>query len=328
MIKKVLTIRKFDWIEALLQGEILERTPRSLWRHYPYDEYNSDHFVEAVVKVHQTYPFDLIKITPRSSFIIRDFGVLDEFVENKLGIPNYLNQVVRDPEDWYKLTPLDPQKGYLKQQADCLERIVAQLKPTQPVIQTIFSPLSQAKNLCGLGRLINHWQNHHDALMYGLEILTKSTIEFIKTITPWIDGIFYVIQECGVEELNQPSYVKICRDLDESILMTHGGQANMLHLHGKILNFKDYCSYPVTFLHWDERISHIPISEGKCYFPGIVSGGVDWPIDGWVNLEQLRKAGLDAVERIGRDRFLLSAGCVIPFNTDSLELNEFCQLSI
>ena len=324
----MVTTRKFSWIEALLQGEILERTPRALWRHYPFDEYNSDRFVDAVVKVHHTYPFDLIKITPRSSFIIRDFGILDEFVENKLGIPTYLNQVVRNPEDWYKLNPLDPQKGYLKQYADCLERIVTQLKPTVPIVQTIFSPLSQAKNLCGLARLIDHWQNHREALMYGLEILAESTISFIKTINPWIDGIFYVIQECGVEELTQPSYVKICRHLDESILMTQTGQVNMLHLHGKILNFKDYCSYPVTFLHWDERLSNIPLSEGKRYFQGIVSGGVDWPIDGWSNLDQFRKACLDAIERIGRDRFLLSAGCVIPFNADPMELNEFCNLLV
>lgn len=323
-----MTIRKFDWIESLLRGKTLDRVPRALWRHYPQEEYDSDRFVAAVVQFHQNYPFDMIKITPRSSFSIRDFGVLDEVIENKLGIPTYLNQVIGNPEDWYKLTPRDPHQGYLKQQADCVEQIVSQLKSSFPVLQTIFSPISQAKNLCGLSRLIDHWQNHHQALMYGLEILAESSRQFIQTISPWIDGLFYVTQECGVKEFNQPSYLKSCRHLDKSILESHPGQAHMLHLHGKILNFKDYCSYPVTFLHWDEETSGISLSEGKHYFPGIVSGGITWPLEGWSNLNVLKTTCQDVLERVGRDRLLLSAGCVIPYGTNPLELKEFSQISL
>jgi len=96
-----MTNRKFDWIEALLQGDKLERTPRFLWRHHPYDEYNSDRFVSAVVNFHRRYPFDVIKITPRSSFGLRDLGALNEFVGNKLGSPIYLNTPIRTPKDWY-----------------------------------------------------------------------------------------------------------------------------------------------------------------------------------------------------------------------------------
>jgi uroporphyrinogen decarboxylase len=320
--------QKFAWIQNCLDGEAIEHIPRALWRHFPHEEYDTEKFIAAVVKFHQDYPQDLIKITPRSSFIIRDFGIFDEFIENKLGVPTYLNKIVHNPEDWYKLTPRDPQQGYLKQQADCLEQIVTRLNPKVPVIHTIFSPISQGKNLCGLTSLIDHWQNHHRALMYGLEVLAESTRQFIKTIEPWIDGLFYVIQECGVNELTRPSYINSCRHLDEFILSSCEKQIHMLHLHGKIVDFKNYCSYPVTFLHWDEQASGISLAEGKDYFPGIVSGGLSWPVEGWSDVNQLRKVSQEAVERIGRDRLLLSAGCVIPFLTEPKQLQEFSLMSI
>jgi hypothetical protein len=53
-------------------------------------------------------------------------------------------------DDWRSLGTLDPRAGHLGAQLRCLELIRADL-PDTPIIQTIFNPLAQAKNLAGTG---------------------------------------------------------------------------------------------------------------------------------------------------------------------------------
>jgi uroporphyrinogen decarboxylase len=60
-----------------------------------------------------------------------------------------------------------------------------------PFVQTIFSPLSQAKNLIGGNNLLVHLRQFPDALIEGLEIITESTIKFIDSIKrTGLAGIF------------------------------------------------------------------------------------------------------------------------------------------
>ena len=309
--------------EALLAGKPADRVPRALWHHFPDADFKLEAFVEATLRFHRRHDLDLLKINPRSSFPVRDYGAQDGFDGDVLGRCHYVSAVVQSPADWHKLPVLDPSAGWLGQTGECIRRIVPGVNPDTPVIATVFSPATQAKNLAGAARLLEHWREHPADLRAGLEILTESTLRFLQSLRRTrIDGLFYAIQECGLADLS-PSYEKMCGDLDRRILTAQPYWLNVLHLHGKIVRFEDYTNYPVSVIHWDEVESGISLADGRKRFSRLVSGGVPWPDNGWPDVAEARNAARSAVERIGAERLMLSAGCVIPYKTPPEVVDAF-----
>ncbi len=135
-------------------------------------------WLAATANYQRIYDYDFVKVTPASSFCIRDWGVEDEWRGAHEGTREYTGRVVHTPEDWEKLTPLDPGKGFLGDQVQCLRMLVNDLGETVPVIQTIFSPLAQAKNLAGQETLLVHMRKYPDALHLGLRTITESILRF------------------------------------------------------------------------------------------------------------------------------------------------------
>ena len=310
--------------EALLTGRLADRVPRVLWHHFPRADYNADAFVEATLDFHRRHDLDFVKIGPRSSYCLRDYGAQDDCEVDHLGRPRYLNQVVREPSDWRKLRPLDPTVGWLGHTAECIRRIVAGVDPHTPVLATIFSPATQARNLAGVATLTAHWRDHPSDVRAGLETLAESTLRFLSSLVKVrIDGLFYAIQECGLPDLT-PSYVEMCSTFDHAILCARPYWLNMLHLHGNIIGFDDYARYPVSLVHWDETESGISLAEGRDRCSKLVSGGVAWPDEGWPDAASLTNAVKAAVARTGTERLVLAAGCVIPHATPPGHIHAYC----
>ncbi len=111
------------------------------------------------------------------------------------GLRDHVVRPVHFPEDWARLAVLDPRQGSLGAQLTALERIRAALGDEAPVIQTVFSPLAQAKNLAGEGQLLLLLRRYPDALRRGLETITETTVRFVEAVREGgADGIFYAVQ--------------------------------------------------------------------------------------------------------------------------------------
>ncbi len=66
-------------IEACLSGAPMDRPPVALWRHFPVDDQSPATLAAATANFQRTYDFDLVKVTPSSSFCLRDWGIKDEW---------------------------------------------------------------------------------------------------------------------------------------------------------------------------------------------------------------------------------------------------------
>ncbi len=134
-------------IQTCLAGEIPDRTPVALWRHFPVDDQSPSNLAAAQIAFQRTFDFDLVKVTPASSFCLRDWGAEDVWLGATEGTRSYTNHVISRPQDWESLRDLDPGAPHLAGQLDCVRLIRQGLGPDVPIIQTIFNPLAQAKNL-------------------------------------------------------------------------------------------------------------------------------------------------------------------------------------
>lgn len=302
-------------LEACLAGQKADRPPVALWRHFPVDDQSPDGLAAAAAAFQRTFDFDLIKVTPTSSFCIKDWGVEDRWAGNPEGTRDYTRRAVHQPEDWASLSPLDPLKGHLGAQLACLKLLTGEFSPHTPVIQTIFSPMSQAKNLVGPGSLLVHMRQNPELLHEGLQRITDTTIRFLEeAVKTGIDGVFYAVQHGQYGLLTSGEFDEFCRAYDLQVLeAAQGLWLNLLHLHGEAVMFDQVLDYPVQIINWHDRHTSPTLAEARQRFNGAVCGGLrQWETMLLGTPESVRAEAVDAFNQTGGERFILGTGCVLP----------------
>jgi len=301
-------------IQASLEGEIVDRPPVALWRHFPVDDQTPEALAEAHLHSQQNYDFDLVKVTPASSFCLKDWGVTDEWVGDTEGTRRYTQRVISDPRDWESLPVLQPTALHLAKQLDCLRYIRAGISLDTPLLQTIFSPLAQAKNLAGNETLMQHLRNHPSSVMKGLKTIAETTRLFVEAArATGIDGIFYAVQHAQRQFLSFDEYKVFGLIFDrETIEPAQGLWCNMLHLHGQEVHFEMASELPFQIVNWHDRESYPSLTEAQSLFKGAMCGGMRQDTLVYQNQTEVRHEAADAIQQTKGKRFLLGTGCVVP----------------
>jgi uroporphyrinogen decarboxylase len=304
-------------LEATYAGERVDRPAVALWRHFPGDDQRPEDLAAATVMWQRTWDWDFVKVTPASSFCLVDWGVEDRWVGGDEGNREYTRRVILGPEGWTWLAAQDPRHGALGRQIECLRLIEGELGEETPFIQTVFSPLAQAKNLAGQDRLIVHLRQAPEQVKAGLETITRTTLAFIEAAKETgIAGIYYAIQLANYGLLNEAEYREFGEPYDRRILEAVGDcWFNLAHLHGRDGMFDLVSQYPMQALNWHDQESGPSLSEGQARFRGAVCGGLEH----WEHLlrgepGQIRDLVRDAVAQTGGKRVIVSTGCVAPVN--------------
>ena len=302
-------------LETCLAGEKPDRTPVALWRHFPVDDQTPTGLAAATLKFQQDYDFDLVKVSPPSSFCLKDWGIDDAWRGADEGNRIYTQRVIDNPEDWEKLEVLSPTQGHLGAQLACLQTVVDALGPETPVIQTIFSPLSQAKNLVGPAKLPVHLRLYPEAVHAGLKTITENILRFTEAaFKTGIDGVFYAVQHAQYGILSEAEYLEFGKAYDRQCLEpARAGWLNMLHLHGQDVMFNQVADLPIQILNWHDRETFPALAEAKARFDGVLCGGLrqyDTIVLG--TPDQVTAEAQDAIAATDGTRFILGTGCVTP----------------
>jgi uroporphyrinogen decarboxylase len=304
-------------IEICLSGEKPDRTPVALWRHFPVDDQDPYKLASAIIAFQEQFDFDLVKITPASSFSIKDWGARDSWKGNPEGTRDYLSPVIKKQEDWLNLTVLNPKNGSLSDQLVCLSLLTKHYSSRAvPVLQTVFSPISQAKNLVGKGNLLSHLHSSHpDFLLKGLQTITKSTVRFIEECKKiGADGFFYAMQFAQTDVISIAEFDQLFRPFDSQILSAMADSwIRIGHLHGDNVMFDQITNYPVNILNWHDRQTAPDLATSLLKFPGVVCGGIrQWDTLVFGTDKKVTIEAKDAIHQTDGRRFILSTGCVAP----------------
>ena len=301
-------------LRACLAGELPDRTPVALWRHFPVDDQSPETLAAAALHWQCAYDFDFVKVTPASSFCVRDWGAQDVWEGHTEGTRRYTKRVIAGPGDWSRLPELDASAPHLAGQLACLRLIKQGLDPETPVIQTVFSPLAQAKNLAGNDTLIEHLRLYPEAVLRGLEIIARSTRSFVSaTLETGIDGIFYAIQHAQAALLSLEEYKTFGLSLDQQVLEpANSSWLNVLHLHGKDIHFSLLSSFFFPIVNWHDRETAPSLAEAQKTFKGVVCGGLRQDTLVYGNPLEVQEEARQAIQQTRGRRFILSTGCVVP----------------
>ncbi len=302
---------KRERLQALAAGQAVNRPAVALWRHFPGDDARPDDLAAAHIWWQHTFDWDLLKVTPSSSYCIQDWGVQATWQGGDEGTWAYKNAVIQQPADWARLPLLDPNAGALGRAKQAVAAVCQTVGRDTPVLMTIFSPLAQAKNLAG-PRLLSHLRKHPDAVQVGLEIITQSILRYVDALAATgIAGIFYAVQLAEPSRLSRAEYEQFGQPLDLRILHAAGGYwFNMLHAHGLDVYLDLLAGYPVQAINWHDREGGPSLAEGGAIFPGALSGGLDRRTVHLAAPDDVRREATDAIEQTAGQRLLLSTGCV------------------
>jgi uroporphyrinogen decarboxylase len=310
-------------LEACISGSKIDRPPVALWRHFPVDDQSPGRLAEATINFQKTYDFDLVKVTPASSFCTKDWGVDDEWRGATEGTRTYTAHAIHEPEDWLKLPLLDPYKGRLGAQLESLRRIVQEVGADVPVIQTIFNPLSQAKYLVGKDMLLLHLRQAPEAVHTGLQTITASTQRYIDAVIECgVDGIFFAVQHAQYGLMSREEYLEFGKAYDLQVLKSSEKLwLNMLHLHGEHVMFEVVAGYPVDVINWHDQETFPSLAEGKGLYSGVVCGGLKREETMVLGTpETVTAEARAAIEATAGERFILGTGCVVPITAPRANL--------
>jgi uroporphyrinogen decarboxylase len=305
-------MEKRERLEKTIAGESTDRTPVALWRRWPGDDQRAADLARATVEFQNAYDWDFVTVTPASGFCVYDYGVQDQWTGNCDGTRTITRRVIERSLDWTALRVLDPTRGALSRQSECLRLVCDDLGEEVPVVQMILSPLAQAELVAGKDTLIRHMRTQPDRIHSGLSILTDSTLRFIESLKRLpLAGVFFSIEHASYTALSEDEYRTFGLPYDRKILETLPARwwLNTVHLNGELPMFKFVHELKAQVVTWQDQKSEPTLAQGKTLFDGAVCGGLAQ--EDQVHLgtpSTIREAVRTAIHDTGGRRLVVSAG--------------------
>lgn len=277
--------------------------PGAFFIHFPAE----DHFGPTAVSKHLEY------------FRLTHGDILKIQYERRFPLIEGLQK----PADWANVPLL--KKDFYEEQLKVIEGIVKEGKSEALVIPTVYSPLSFAGHFTGYKHHINHLNEDPEAVKKGLEIITESTLIFVREcIKLGVDGFFQATQggEANRFEHDQIFYDYIKPfDLVVAEEMAAHCECNILHIHNGgdgYLDYSTFVDYPSDVINCGLQLKDSKITTRELYsqFKKPVMGGFDR--DGTIYSGSKEQIEAEATQILSEApaRFALGATCTVPADVD------------
>ncbi len=311
-------MKKRERIRAAIQKRPVDRPPIALWRHFPKDDLDSERFAQRVVEFQNKFDFDFVKVTPAAGYMDEMYGAQMRAAENREGTRDHVTRAVNDWHDWAKIETLDKSNRVFQREYASLKLIAERLGHEAPILQTIFSPLTAARNLAG-DQLMLHLREHPAETHRALEHLAKTILNFaLYSVEAGADAIFFATQVATRDFMTPEESRGFGQAYNLTLLQELKGKVDfiLLHAHGENIFFDHLSKYPVQIMNWHDRKTWPSLAEGKRLFNGAVAGGIDeWEVLAGGTREQIQAQVRDAIQQTGGTGLIVAPGCVIPIDT-------------
>jgi uroporphyrinogen decarboxylase len=321
-------VNKKERVDAALRGDQVDRVPASMWGHDFEREWNPQTLAEAMVENFTRYDWDYMKVNPRASYHVEDWGVKVRPSGEKYKPPVIENTPIRSASDWKRLRPLEPDQGALGEQLKALQLIHHSIGYDAYFVQTIFCPLGVAKYLAGNKNepVLHSIHEDRSAMHAALRVITETFINYaIACLEQGASGIFYATNGWATEGMLTPDqYREFGEQYDLEFLdaIKSRSRFNILHNCGSHIYFDLLETYPVQAINWAATLEGNPdLREGKLRSDKAVMGGIsEKTVLKNGSPEQVREEVEKALELTDGKFFLLAPGCSIPPETPAENL--------
>ncbi|MBI2906342.1 MAG: uroporphyrinogen decarboxylase [Chloroflexi bacterium] len=306
---------KRERVQAALAGKAVDRPPVAFWRHWPIDDQQPESLASRALDYQRRFDFDFIKAPPSHTYCYEDWGAKHMYRGKPSGDRDDLEFVIKRPEDWDRIEPVDVHRGSYGRALQCLRIILERRDPDVPVIYTLFDPLNMARYLSGDITFITHLRRHPERFERALAALTETCASFARAVVQeGGDGIFLSVHTASYEVMSEEEFRRLGRPSDLRVLQAaEKGWFNMLHVHGQHPMMGQVVDYPAQAINWHDRSAGPSLAEVAKVFPGAVVGGVEqYNLLHFGMPAEVETQVHDAVRQLGGRRLIVGAGCTYP----------------
>jgi uroporphyrinogen decarboxylase len=312
-------LNKKERVDAALRGEPVDSVPASMWGHDFMREWSVQGIVEATVENFTRYDWDYVKVNPRASYHVEEWGARYKPSGEKHTPPVCERSPIKSANDWRRLRPLEADQGVLGEQLRVLQMLNHIVGYDAYFVQTMFCPLGIAKYLVGdnAGPVLQSIREDRKALHMALRVITETMSAFaIACMNAGAHGIFYATNgwaQAGV--LTEDQYREFGEQYDLEFLdaIKSRSKITILHNCGTHIYFDLLSAYPVHALSWATTLEGNPdLHEGKQRSGKAVMGGIsEQTVLKSGSAIQVQEEVSKAREQTGDRHFLLAPGCAV-----------------
>jgi len=314
---------KQERIKAVLAGKAVDRVPVAFWRHWPGDDQQPDTLANVTLEFQKRYDLDFIKIPVSSAYCVDDYGVTHEYRGNLIGDRDYLERVIKRPEDWDRIEPLNIQKGTYGRHLLAFKKVIERKEQDTPVIFTIFNPLAMASYLAGDQTMLVHLRRYPEKVEIALKALTQTCVNFVKAVLDeGADGIFLSTRWASYELISEQEYLRFGKPGDMDVLKASSdGWFNVLHLHGQHPMFSALSDYPVQAVNWHDRTALPGMHKAKEICSKVLMCGVEqYQTLNFGSPAEIQSQVYEAISLMKGRRLIVTPGCTYPISVPHANL--------
>ncbi len=317
----------WERVAAALAGAALDRTPLSLWQHFPERDQTATALADVTLAWQQQFDFDFIKLTPPGDYMTIGWGAQSAYRGSTQGVRETTHFPVTTLDDWRHIRPISLDHGMFREVLGAARLVNDQLGGTVPLLQTIFSPLTVAMKLSA-GQAITHLRQRPDVLHEALAVITEVTRQLVReTLEQGASGIFFATQCATSALLTSAEYQEFGARYDLQVLAAaEASRFTLLHLHGEQVLFDDLAGYPVHALNWHDRRTPPTLAQGQAQSGRSVVGGIDDQAIPTLTTAELVAHVQAALDSLPSSRLIIGPGCVLPQTTPTAHIETIIRV--
>jgi uroporphyrinogen decarboxylase len=305
-----------DRLLAALRGEVADRPPVSLWRHFPDEDQTASALAAATARWQREFPGDFVKFMPPGDYPTIDWGLRSVFAGALGGTRQPIFHPVTQRDDWERLPGLDVREGFNGEMLAAVGLTRRALPGDVPLLQTVFSPLTVAAKLSN-GAVTAHLRDAPGVVHAGLRRIGEVTRAFaLASLAAGADGLFFATQLAERSLLGDEEYREFGVPYDLQVLAgLPAATPLLLHFHGPTPMLELAGRYPAGALSWHDRRFGPSLREIRREQGRPVSGGIDEERIATASVAEITAEAAHAA-RLGADGgVVVTPGCVIPVAT-------------
>lgn len=307
-----------DRLSAALKGEVADRPPVALWRHFPERDQSAPDLAAATLEWQRDFPGDFVKFMPPGDYPTIDWGLRSVFDGAPGGTRRPIFHPVREARDWERLPAIDVRTGFNAEMLAAVGLTRRGLPDDTPLLQTIFSPLTIAAKLSD-GAVTTHLHEAPAALHAGLRRIAEVTRAFaLASLAAGADGFFFATQLADRDRLDEAAYREFGVPYDLQILAELPAETPLLlHFHGHTPMLELADRYPAGALSWHDRRFGPSLADLRQGQTRPVLGGIDEEAIVRATPRDVATQIADTLQTNDHRGLIVAPGCVIPVATPS-----------
>ena len=301
----------------------------SFWKHWPESDQEAQKLAFKTIEFQERHKCDFIKITPAGTWQAVCYGVEDENWNNDpLGRRKITKTLIQDSADWLRLKDFSRKIPALMKEIVGSCKYIAAHKFSEPIVFTMFNPISQAIQLAGLEVFKEHCRLDPEKVLAGIEIITMNSLFVIKEfLNAGASGVFYVTQHMQKTLLMPELYrvfgevsdikcLESCSDMQISIFHIHG--ENIFLSLGKL---PENCM--IHYCHSSDNMQPHEFYKNYNYY--LMLGIPVSKMMECVSIQQIREC-VQSYRKLNPLFDCTTAGCVLPLDFTDKRLSQWMNV--